>query len=105
MPRSAAIVHHGGVGTGAHALAAGKPQLLRPLDGQQAADSRLLRRLGVARTHFSLFPRTSALAKAIESLLLSPEIAAQCHRVADRMRGQGPMQKTCELVEQIGMTV
>jgi len=101
MPRSAAIVHHGGIGTGAHALAAGTPQLLRPLDGQQASDSRLLRRLGGARTYFSLFPWPSALARAVEGLLVSPDIAAQCHQVADRMGGMGRMEKTCEFVEQI----
>jgi rhamnosyltransferase subunit B len=49
FPAAAAIVHHGGVGTTAQALRAGKPQLVVPFFGDQNDNAARLRRLGVAR--------------------------------------------------------
>jgi rhamnosyltransferase subunit B len=49
FPLAATIVHHGGIGTSAQALAAGVPQLIMPLAFDQADNAKRLRRLGVAR--------------------------------------------------------
>jgi rhamnosyltransferase subunit B len=101
LPRSAALIHHGGIGTSAHALAAGKPQLVRPLDGVQVFDSRRLSQLGVAFRHVPWFPRQAALTSAMENLLESSELASQCHLIAERMREHQGMRKTCEVIEQM----
>ncbi|MGH9462710.1 MAG: RNA-binding domain-containing protein [Vicinamibacteria bacterium] len=50
LPRSAAIVHHGGIGTIAQALAAGTPQLIRPMAHDQPDNAARAKRLGVALT-------------------------------------------------------
>ena len=47
LPRVAAIVHHGGVGTTARALAAGIPQVIVPLAHDQFDNGARVRRLGV----------------------------------------------------------
>ncbi len=47
FPRSAAIVHHGGIGTSAQGLAAGVPQLIMPFAHDQPDNADRLRRLGV----------------------------------------------------------
>ena len=48
FPRAAGIVHHGGMGTTAQALRAGKPQLAVPHFGDQFDNASRLKRLGVA---------------------------------------------------------
>ena len=49
LPRCAALVHHGGIGTLAQALAAGVPQLTMPMGFDQPDNTTRLLRLGVAR--------------------------------------------------------
>ncbi|MBB4659436.1 glycosyltransferase [Parvularcula dongshanensis] len=48
FPRAAAVIHHGGVGTSARALAAGVPQLVVPHLGDQWDNAARLERLGLA---------------------------------------------------------
>jgi rhamnosyltransferase subunit B len=50
MPRVAAIVHQGGIGTTAQALRAGKPTIVVPWSFDQPDNAERLRRLGVSRT-------------------------------------------------------
>lgn len=49
VPRLAALVHHGGIGTSARALAAGVPQLVCPFAHDQFDNAARLKRLGVGR--------------------------------------------------------
>jgi rhamnosyltransferase subunit B len=49
FPHAEAIIHHGGVGTTAQALRAGKPQLITPFAGDQPDNAMRMCRLGVAR--------------------------------------------------------
>src|SRR5262249_33907241 len=49
LPRTAALVHHGGIGSCAQGLAAGVPQIVRPMSYDQFDNSRRLVRLGVAQ--------------------------------------------------------
>jgi UDP:flavonoid glycosyltransferase YjiC (YdhE family) len=50
FPHAEAIIHHGGVGTTAQALKAGRPQLVVPHAGDQPDNASRMVRLGVART-------------------------------------------------------
>jgi UDP:flavonoid glycosyltransferase YjiC (YdhE family) len=50
FPQAAAILHHGGIGTTAEALRAGKPQLVLPVGGDQPDNAARLVRLGLAAT-------------------------------------------------------
>ncbi|MFJ6214975.1 glycosyltransferase [Streptomyces sp. NPDC092296] len=67
LPRAAALVHHGGIGTCARALAAGTPQVLMAdgIDRPDNADR--LARLGLARTVPVGQWRTGALAARIRA--------------------------------------
>jgi len=58
-------VHHGGVGTTAQALRAGKPQLITPFAGDQPDNAMRMCRLGVAR---QLAPNAYIPRKAAASL-------------------------------------
>jgi UDP:flavonoid glycosyltransferase YjiC (YdhE family) len=89
LPLCAAVVHHGGIGTTAAALAAGTPQVVLPLAWDQPDNARRLQGLGVG---FRLGPRQRTaghLAWAL-SRLLTPAVRARCRAVADRVgKGDG----------------
>lgn len=99
FPRAAAVVHHGGVGTTAQALAAGVPQLIMPLAHDQPDNAARIRRLGVG---LSLLPkafRGPAVAKALGQLIGSPEVAARCRDVAAKLQGADPFGEACRAIE------
>jgi UDP:flavonoid glycosyltransferase YjiC (YdhE family) len=66
FPHAEAVVHHGGVGTTAQALRAGKPQLITPFAGDQPDNAMRMCRLGVARqlAPNAYIPRRAAAALA-----------------------------------------
>jgi rhamnosyltransferase subunit B len=103
LPRSAAIVHHGGIGTCAQGLAAGIPQLTMPMGFDQPDNAMRLRRLGVGTW---LTPRrftAPRLARALEKLLHDSEIGAACAEYSQRVRESAALAATCTLLEQLGL--
>lgn len=100
LPRVAALVHHGGVGTSAQGMASGVPQLVMPLGHDQFDNAARMRRLGVAR---SLLPeqfRGPAVAEQLRALVDVPEVAARCREVAGRFVGApDPMALASEAIE------
>jgi len=102
LPRSAAIVHHGGVGTCAQGLAAGIPQLTMPMGFDQPDNAARLRRLGVGTW---LTPRKFTphrLASALKRLLEGCETAAACQEYSRRARETDAVGTTCDLLEELG---
>jgi UDP:flavonoid glycosyltransferase YjiC (YdhE family) len=47
LPRSTALIHHGGIGTMSQAIAAGIPQLIIPTSHDQPDNAVRVRRLGI----------------------------------------------------------
>jgi len=64
LPRVAAVVHHGGIGTVGAALRAGVPQVVHPFFGDQPFWARRLHRLGVAPPPLTRL-RAAAVADAL----------------------------------------
>jgi len=90
FPRCAAVVHHGGVGTTAEALAVGTPQLIVPFGFDQLDNGDRVRRLGMGlhtRSKHRLIGRggrvrdgdVAELANALRQLL-SKEFRERCRR-------------------------
>ena len=88
-PLAVAFVHHGGIGTSATVLAAGKPQLIVPFAFDQPDNAARLRRLGVAATVLPDAP-PRAWTRALAGLLEDPAVAAACARVAAAMAAETP---------------
>jgi rhamnosyltransferase subunit B len=84
LPRVAALVHHGGIGTTAEALRAGVPQAIVPLAYDQFDNAARVEALqaGCALGGGAAGARPRALARALERLLTSPGIQAGCARAA-----------------------
>ena len=83
FPRAAAVVHHGGIGTVAQGLRAGRPQLIVPHFADQLDNAARVRRLGVAQI---LPPRRYCAASAgrdLERLLRDDDGLAQARKVAE----------------------
>jgi UDP:flavonoid glycosyltransferase YjiC (YdhE family) len=87
LPQTAALVHHGGIGSCAQGLAAGVPQLVQPMSYDQFDNSRRLVGLGVAQELPVRRFRGPAVAAALTSLLDAPLVAARCRQLAARCDG------------------
>jgi UDP:flavonoid glycosyltransferase YjiC (YdhE family) len=86
LPRAAAVVHQGGIGTCAEALRWGVPSLVIPFGYDQPDNAERLRRLGVAavlpRVRFSPERLESGLARVLASAPMrarARELAAEMH--------------------------
>jgi UDP:flavonoid glycosyltransferase YjiC (YdhE family) len=101
LPRAAAMVTHGGVGTLAQGIAAGIPQLFVPLNFDQPDNAARCERLGLGRM---LRPnRLSAdnLTHLLRELLESSNIANNCREYSARIHAvPDPTRKACDLLEE-----
>lgn len=102
MPRCAAIVHHGGIGTTSQALAAGVPQVITPFGFDQMDTADRLQRLGVGD---SLLPQTlkaKELAEKLTKLLGNPRTVPACRDVQRHFENEDVLTDTCHLLESLG---
>jgi rhamnosyltransferase subunit B len=100
LPRVAALVHHGGVGTAAQGMAAGVPQLVMPLAHDQSDNAARLQRLGIGRTLVPKKFRGPKVAETLSTLLNRPEVAPRCRAVAARLADHpSPMVRASEALE------
>jgi UDP:flavonoid glycosyltransferase YjiC (YdhE family) len=99
LPRACAIVHHGGAGTAAQALRAGKPAVIVPFGHDQADNAYRLEKLGGAR----VVPRRRAsadrLARTLDGMLGSPTIRESARRIGELVRREDGSGKAARLVE------
>jgi len=99
FPRATAIVHSGGIGTCAQALAAGRPMLVVPFAFDQPDNAARLRRLGVARA----IPRRQYTARRayaeLEHLLNDPAYAASAFAAGRKIADENGVQSACDTIE------
>lgn len=98
LPRSALLVHHGGIGTMAQALASGVPHLIMPMAFDQPDNSLRAHSLGVARW---LEPRkftADRVTRALAELLNSPTVARDVKNCRERLRGKSGIAMACDLL-------
>lgn len=100
LPRAAAVVHHGGIGTLAQGLAAGVPHLIMPMSHDQPDNALRLKRLGVGESispkHFT--PRR--VARALDRLITSPRVARNCRTLASRLESSRGVTLACDAIEE-----
>jgi UDP:flavonoid glycosyltransferase YjiC (YdhE family) len=100
LPRAAAFIHHGGIGTLAQGLASGKPQLIMPMAFDQPDNALRATRLGVARW---LSPRkftADRVTAALQELLENATVTAAAAEYRGRLRTVDGIQIACDLLEQ-----
>ena len=99
LPRCAAIVHHGGVGTLSQGLAAGVPQVVMPMSHDQPDNARRLKTLGVGEAIKPRKFKARRLAKVLGRLLDDPKVAARCRDYAGRLSGVDGLASAANEVE------
>jgi UDP:flavonoid glycosyltransferase YjiC (YdhE family) len=95
----AAVVHHGGIGTCAQALAAGVPQLTMPLAFDQPDNTTRLWRLGVARWVRPSDFRGARVASELHALIDDARVTDRCRHWAAEIGRHDAMSDTCDLLE------
>jgi rhamnosyltransferase subunit B len=101
LPQCAALVHHGGIGTSAQAMAAACPQIIHPFAHDQPDNADRLQRLGIART---ITPRkftARRLTDELNALLTSPQTREHCRSVAQRIVADHGLEAACDEIERL----
>ena len=102
LPRCAALVHHGGIGTTAQGLACGVPQLIMPMSYDQPDNADRVKRLGVGDY---IPPRKFTgrnAARTLNDLLASDSVASACRTTAAKVKtGPDAVEQTARSIEQI----
>jgi UDP:flavonoid glycosyltransferase YjiC (YdhE family) len=98
LPRAAALVSHGGVGTIAHGLAAGVPQLVAPMAFDQFDNASRVEDLGAGATLPMRRFTGARAARALRGLLADARVANACRAAAIRISPDA-LDRTADLVE------
>lgn len=99
LPRCAALVHHGGIGTTAQALSRGIPQIVVPHAHDQPDNAHRVVRLGVGRKLEPREFRAPTIARTLREVLGSTDIKSRCQEIAGRFVGADGIAGTCDLIE------
>lgn len=101
LPRTAAVVHHAGIGTSALCMAAGKPQVVIPTLYNQPDTAIRLEKLGVASRIPPHRFSEARLTRALGDLLSSVDVAASCQACAELSQGPDQLPVICQLLESL----
>lgn len=102
---AAAVVHPGGIGTSAQALAAGVPQVIVPFANDQFDNARRLSRLGVAQHIARKTYQPQKVAAVLESLLADASMKERAQDASTRFARSRPMVQVCEWIELVQRTL
>jgi rhamnosyltransferase subunit B len=101
FPRSAMVVHQGGVGTTAQCLRAGKPMLIMPYSHDQPDNARRMRRIKVARVIQRGNYTPLRVARKLKSMLAEPLFARHAEEVASRLAQEDGVRSACDALEEL----
>jgi len=101
LPRSRALVHHGGIGTGLEAVAAGIPQLIVPRAADHHDNARRFVRAGVAVSLAAGRFDAADVADAMRGLLASQAVANACRELQAQLASADPAPALCAYAAQI----
>ena len=99
MPRSAAIVHQGGIGTTAQAMRAGRPMLIAPWSHDQPDNAARVTRLGLGRT----IPRNRyyapRVANELRELLTNQSYVERASEAAAQIAQEDSISNACDAID------
>ncbi len=99
LPRCAAIVHHGGIGTTAQGLAAGVPQVVMPMAHDQPDNAARLVRLGVGRSLPPHAFHAISLGRALDQLIENPAVQAAADLLKQRLQADRSIEALLEWIQ------
>jgi UDP:flavonoid glycosyltransferase YjiC (YdhE family) len=102
LPRCAAIVYHGGIGTLAQAVKAGIPHLVVPNAHDQPDNGQRIEHLGLGLCFSPRKYGPARAARALAELMVSPAIHRRCQDYAARIDSAASLGRACALIEGLG---
>jgi rhamnosyltransferase subunit B len=99
FPRAAAIVHQGGIGTTAQALASGRPMLLMPYSHDQPDNARRCVRAGVARVIDRDRYNARTAARELGALLADERAVQAARAMSARLATENGAQRAAGAIE------
>ncbi len=99
MPRAAANVHQGGIGTTGQALRAGKPMIVVPWSHDQPDNAERLRRLGIARTVSRSRYTSARVSQSLKALLQDSSLKQRAADIGDQIALENGLQNACNAIE------
>jgi UDP:flavonoid glycosyltransferase YjiC (YdhE family) len=100
FPRAAAVVHHGGIGTTAQALRAGRPMLVVPHAHDQPDNAFRARRLGVALDLDARRYTAGRALRKLRELLSVPRYRVRAAAVGAAIRAEDGTGVACRIIQQ-----
>jgi rhamnosyltransferase subunit B len=104
LPHALALVHHGGIGTTAQAIAAGIPQVIRPMAHDQPDTAARVTKLGIGASLTAKEFNASTLARKIDTLITSQVVLDRCKAYAERIHPDRSLNETCTVIQEFATT-
>ena len=101
LPRCAALVYHGGIGTMAQAIKAGIPHLVVPNAHDQPDNALRIERLGLGQTIYPERYRAARVARSLKAIIRSDEVRQNCKRYPAEIDSAASLRRACELIESL----
>jgi rhamnosyltransferase subunit B len=99
LPRAAAVVHHGGIGTTAEAFRTGTPQLIVPFAYDQFDNGLRAKRLGVADVLLAKRLSVRRMQRKLAHILISHDVIRACSTIAQKMAQKSNMPWLLDRIE------
>lgn len=101
LPRAAALVYHGGIGSCAQAMRAGIAHLATPLFFDQFDNARIIQELGVGHSLPARDYDARQAAEILDQILQSQTMKARCASIAAQSRDGNAAASVCDAIEAI----
>lgn len=98
LPRTAALVHHGGIGTFSQALRARKPQVIAPLGFDQFDNAARLLKLGLGGAAPRRGLSGAKLARTLSALFADAALPSRIDAYAARLDAVSGLETACEAI-------
>jgi rhamnosyltransferase subunit B len=99
LPRTAAVLHHGGIGTLSQCLRAGVPQWIMPQSYDQPDNLDRVRKLGVGDGLKPARVSASAIAPMLQRLMTSETVRQRCREISERLKEVDPFAAAMDWLE------
>ncbi len=101
LPRGCATVHHGGAGTTAQAMRAGKPTVVVPVVFDEFDHAARLKQIRISLTLRRERLSAPTLAIALRRILDNPAVARRAARIGEKLQQEDGAARVAELLEEL----
>jgi rhamnosyltransferase subunit B len=100
LPKCAALIHAGGIGSTSQAFAAGIPQIIMPITTDQPDNAFRVQRLGAGLTLAPKNYQRDKIAKILFKIKKDPLYRQRAQEIRQRLHGGTGIARACDLIEQ-----